>query len=90
MAGTDEGVVRDLAPRLLTVFVAAMMLELILQRPPEILHPRVATAIPLPAHGRSHAKLADLILIVLGTIQDEFNGRVSRSEGKDQRGAAEE
>ena len=42
------------------------MPQLILQRPPETLHRRLVSAIPLPTHGGGHAEL--LILIVLRTI----------------------
>ncbi|QPD03642.1 MAG: hypothetical protein Nkreftii_001416 [Candidatus Nitrospira kreftii] len=61
-------VLRDLAASWLTGLVAPVMHQLIFQRPPETLHRRVVIAIPLPTHGRGHAELPQLLLIVLRTI----------------------
>src|SRR5689334_6178070 len=66
-------VLRDLAASVLTGLVAPVMHQLILQCPPETLHRRVVIAVALPAHGRGHAELPQLLLIVLSTILGGFN-----------------
>ena len=66
-------VLRDLAPSLLTGFVATMMHQFILQRLSETLHRGVVIAVSLPTHGWNQAELPQLILIVLGTILGGFN-----------------
>ena len=72
-------VLRDLAPSLLTGFVAPMMHQFILQRSPETLHRGVVIAVPLPTHGRRQAILAEVLLVDLGTILRAPIGVVDQS-----------
>ena len=64
----DLNILRDLASSLLSRVVAPVMHQFVLQRAPKTFHRGIVVTVPPPTHGRGHAKLADLILIVVGTI----------------------
>ncbi len=69
----------NLSPSLLPCFIPPMVHQLILQRPPETLHRRIVITIPLPTHGRGHAELPQLLLIVLCTILGPTVGVVDQA-----------
>ncbi len=72
-------VLRDFPLGLLPRGIPPMMHQLILQRPPETLHRRIVIAVALPTHGRGHAELPQLRLIVLSTILGPTVGVVDQA-----------